>query len=95
MVVEITDIRVYMAKDSEKIKAFAVVTLGGEFAVHGVKIMAREDGGLWVAMPRQKSSVDGSWRDVFHPITKESRERLYNKILKAYEESELKPEDEE
>jgi DNA-binding cell septation regulator SpoVG len=49
--------------------------------------MEREDGGLWVSMPRQKRSSDGTWIDLFHPITKGSRERLYGAVLGAYEKS--------
>jgi hypothetical protein len=47
--------------------------------------MEREDGSLWVSMPRQKSASDGQWRDVFHPITSEARERLHRAVLDAYE----------
>ena len=86
MSVEITDVRIFRVIGSGKIKAYANVTLGGEYAVHGVKVMEREDGSLWVSMPRQKSASDGAWRDVFHPITSDARERLISAVLKAYEE---------
>lgn len=85
MTVEITDIRIFRVLGSNKVKAYANVTLGGEYAVHGVKVMEREDGTLWVSMPRQKSASDGQWRDVFHPITSEARQRLYKAVLDAYE----------
>jgi stage V sporulation protein G len=87
MPTEISDIRIYKTSGSEKLRAYATVTLGGEFAIHGVKVMEREDGDLWVSMPRQKRSFDGTWIDVFHPITKGSRERLYSAVLEAYEKS--------
>jgi stage V sporulation protein G len=86
MSVEITDIRVFRVLGSGKVKAYANVTLGGEFAVHGVKVMERDDGTVWVSMPRQRSATDGVWRDVFHPITGEARDRLISMVLKAYEE---------
>ncbi len=86
MSVEITDIRIFRTFGA-KVKAYVTVTLGDEFAVHGCRILEREDGALWVSMPRQRSSFDGSWRDIFHPITKESRERLNDAILKAYEKT--------
>ncbi len=82
---EITDIRIFRIIGSDKVKAYANVTLGGEYAVHGVKVMERDDGSLWVSMPRQRSASDGQWRDVFHQITSEARERLYPAVLDAYE----------
>jgi stage V sporulation protein G len=85
MNVEITDVRIFKIIGTSNIKAYANVTLSDEFAVHGVKVMAREDGTLWVSMPRQKSASDGQWWDVFHPITSESRERLHEAVLQAYE----------
>ena len=86
MSVEITGVRIFRVKGSGKIKAYANVSLGGEFVVHGVKVMERDDGTLWVSMPRQRSAADGQWRDVFHPVTSEARERLISGVLKAYEE---------
>ncbi len=84
MAVEITDVRIYRVLGSDRLKAYANVTLGGEFAIHGIKIMEGENG-LWVGMPRQKSQADETWRDIFHPITKESREKLINIVLEAYQ----------
>lgn len=84
MTVEISDIRIFRIIGTGNVKAYANVTLGGEFAVHGVKVMEREDGTLWVSMPRQRSASDGRWRDVFHPITSEARERLNEAVLEAY-----------
>jgi stage V sporulation protein G len=84
-VVEISDVRIFRIIGGDRVKAYANVTLGDEFAVHGVKVMAREDGSLWVSMPRQRSASDGQWRDVFHPITSEARERLHQAVLDAYD----------
>jgi stage V sporulation protein G len=83
--VEISDVRIFRIIGGDRVKAYANVTLGDEFTVHGVKVMAREDGSLWVSMPRQRSASDGQWRDVFHPITSEARERLHQAVLDAYD----------
>jgi stage V sporulation protein G len=84
MPVDITDIRIFRIIGSGRVKAYANVTLGDEFAVHGVRVMERDDGTLRVGMPRQRSASDGTWRDVFHPITS-ARERLPKAVLEAYE----------
>jgi stage V sporulation protein G len=87
MSVEITDVRVFRTSGSGKIKAYVNVTLGGEYTIHGVKVMERDDGALWVSMPRLRSPGSGVWRDIFHPITAEARERLIEAVLAAYEEA--------
>ena len=47
------DVRVYPSKEEGNLLAFASVTLGGCFAVKGVKIMEGEKG-AFVAMPDRK-----------------------------------------
>ena len=69
--------------ESAKTRAFASVTIGDAFAVHGIKIVEGEKG-LFVSMPQRKEGDE--YRDVFHPITAEAREELNKKILDAYEQ---------
>ncbi|MFQ6137385.1 MAG: SpoVG family protein [Candidatus Hydrothermarchaeales archaeon] len=80
---EITDVRIYKLKIIGKQKAFAAVTLDNEFAVHGIKVMENENG-LWVSMPARRDAT-GEFRDIFHPITREAREKIINAVLEAYE----------
>ena len=49
------DVRVYPSKEEGNLLAFASVTLGGCFAVKGVKIMDGEKG-AFVSMPDRKDS---------------------------------------
>ena len=75
-------------KNNSNVKAIASVTIGG-FAIHGFKIMDSQKG-LFIAMP-SNSYTDGNgeiqYNEVFHPITKESREELISKIEAAYEQA--------
>lgn len=75
-------------KESTNVKAIASITMDG-FAVHGFKIMDSQKG-LFIAMP-STSYVDGQgetqYNDIFHPITKESREELLSKMKEAYEQA--------
>lgn len=80
---KITEIRISFPKtEIPKIKAFVGITIEDSFAVHGIKIIEGEKG-LFVAMPTSKTT-DG-YRDVCHPINKETREMISNAILEAYE----------
>lgn len=84
---EITDVRIYKTKAAGHQRAFVAVTLDGEFAVHGIKVMERDDGTLWVSFPARKDAT-GGFRDIFHPITKESREKIFQAVLNAYQSQE-------
>lgn len=80
---EITDVRIYRVEGSGKQKAFAAITLDDEFAVHGIRVM-EGDNGLWVGFPSRRDA-SGEFRDIFHPITKESREKIVAAVLDAYD----------
>ena len=64
-------------------KAVASVTLDNEFAIHDIKIIEGENG-LFIAMPSRKTP-EGEYRDIAHPISRESREILQKAIFEAYE----------
>ena len=75
--------RAYLfAEPKGKQLAFASVTIGGVFAVTGVKVMD-SDKGLFVAMPSAKDR-EGYYKDVCFPTTKELREKINAVVLDAY-----------
>lgn len=73
--------------EGSKVKAFASVTIGNAFAVHGIRIVESEKG-PFVAMPSSSYQKDGKteYNDIFHPITGDARTELNNHILEAYEQ---------
>ena len=79
---EITEVRIYKTKGNGVIKAYASVSLDNEFVVKGIKIVEGE-GGLFVSMPSRKAK-DGSYQDIFHPMSREAREKIVNAVLEAY-----------
>lgn len=71
-----------------KVKAVASVSIGGAFAIHGIKIIDSEKG-MFVAMPNEKwTDADGQtkYKDAFHAITAEARTDLVNTVMTAYEQ---------
>ena len=66
------------------LKAYAKVIMDDMFVCNDLKIL---DGtkGLWVAMPNRKTK-EGDWQDIFHPISKEAREKLFKAVLDKYNE---------
>ena len=60
-----------------KTKAFASATIGGAFAVHGIRVI-ESDKGRFISMPK--------YNDTFHAITAEARNALVDAVNDAYEQ---------
>ncbi len=73
--------------EGSKVKAIASATIGGAFAIHGIKVIDSEKG-LFVQMPQNSYEKDGKkqYNDIFHPITSDSRNDFNNAVLSAYEQ---------
>ena len=81
---QITDVRVRKVAKEGKLKAVVSITMDDEFVVHDIKVIEGEKG-LFIAMPSKKAT-DGEYRDIAHPITSATRERISNLILEKYQE---------
>lgn len=79
---EITDVRVRKVNTEGKMKAVVSVTFDNEFVVHDVKVVEGNNG-LFVAMPSRKTP-EGDFRDIAHPISSASREKIQTKVLEEY-----------
>ena len=82
---EITDVRIRLIGEQEKMKAVASVTFDDEFVVHDVKVI---DGasGMFVAMPSRRIAP-GEYRDIAHPLDSGMRARIQKAVLDAYEKA--------
>lgn len=78
----ITDVRVRKIAKEGKMKAIVSITVDDEFVVHDIKVI-EGDKGLFIAMP-SKRSADGEYRDIAHPISHGTREKIQGIILEAY-----------
>ena len=74
MEIEVKILKTFPA--SSKLRAVASVTIGGCFAVHGLKIFDSKNG-QFVAMPTVKVGT-------FHAITSESREQLQTAVMETW-----------
>ncbi len=84
IIMQITDIRVRQVFDEGKMKARVSITFDNQFVIHEIKVIEGENG-VFIAMPSKKLS-GGEFKDIAHPINKETRVMLQDAILKAYEE---------
>jgi len=83
--VKITDVKVRKINEEGRMKAVVSVTFDNEFVVHDIKVIDGENG-LFIAMPSRKTN-EGEFKDIAHPINRETRAKLQEAILKAYSAS--------
>jgi len=79
---EITEVNVLPVDGDEKLKAFVTIKLDGCFVVRDVKVI-QGNTGYFVAMPAKKMK-DGTYRDLAHPLDKDTRDRFEAKVLDEY-----------
>jgi stage V sporulation protein G len=63
-------------------KAIASITIDHEFVVHDIRIIDGNNG-IFVAMP-SKRTPDGEFRDIAHPITSGTREKIQRSVLEEF-----------
>ena len=79
---EITEVRVFPVNE-EKLKAYVTITIDHCFVVRDLKVI-HGTSGLFVAMPAKRRK-DGTFKDIAHPLTSETRERMERAILAEYD----------
>lgn len=84
---QITDVRIRKIATDGKMKAIVSITFDNEFVVHDIKVIEGQNG-LFIAMPSRKTP-DGEFKDIAHPINTETREKIQNAVLSAYEEAKV------
>ena len=84
---KITDVRIRLVtKEDSKLKAVASITIDECFVVHDIKVIEGKEG-FFISMPSKKTP-DGEYRDIVHPNNTETREKIIEEVLKAYEKAE-------
>lgn len=80
MDIEVVDIR---KVNSETLKAFADIRMGGCAVIKGFSVMKGKNG-VFVSMPR-KQGKDGRWFEVFSPENDEFKAVIQDKVMEAYD----------
>ena len=78
----ITEVKVYPV-DQEKLKAYVSIVLDGCFLVSDIKVIAGP-AGLFVSMPSKRKKT-GEFKDIAHPLNRETRQWMAERILTEYE----------
>ena len=80
---EITDVRLRRVNTEGRMRAIASITIDNEFVVHDIRVIDGNNG-MFVAMP-SKRTPDGEFRDIAHPISSSTREKIQSAVLAEYE----------
>jgi stage V sporulation protein G len=81
--VQITDVRLRRVNSEGRMKAIASITIDNEFVVHDIRVIDGNNG-MFVAMP-SKRTPDGEFRDIAHPISSATREKIQTAVLAEYD----------
>ena len=82
----ITQVKVFPVAE-EKLKAFVSIVIDECFLVSDLKVIQGPNG-LFISMP-SKRKKNGEFKDVAHPLNRETRERMEKRILEEYEKVRL------
>lgn len=71
-----------------KTKAYASATIGGAYAIHGLRVI-EADKGRFISMPQDSYQKNGEtkYSDTFHAITADARTALVEAVNEAYEQA--------
>lgn len=78
---DVTQVKVFPV-DEDRLKAYVTIVFDDCFVVHDAKVIDGPNG-LFVAMP-SKRSKDGTYRDTVHPINRETRVMIEQRVLESY-----------
>ena len=84
----ITEVKVHPV-DQDKLKAYVSIVLDDCFLVSDLKVIQGPNG-VFVSMP-SKRKKNGEFKDIAHPLNRETRERMEKRILSEYERIRIEP----
>ena len=84
----ITQVKVFPVAE-EKLKAYVSIVLDDCFLVSDLKVIHGPNG-LFISMP-SKRKKNGEFKDIAHPLNRETRERMERRILEEYEKVKISP----
>lgn len=90
---QITDVRLRKMNTEGRMKAIASITIDNEFVVHDIRVIDGNNG-MFVAMP-SKRTPDGEFRDIAHPISSDTRQKIQDAVLEVFYRTEETVEAEE
>lgn len=83
---EITNVKIFKAKQRGPVLAYANVILDNQFIIRGITLLEKNEK-RFISMPSRKiNDSERHYRDIAHPLNREIREALTDTIFNAYDE---------
>ena len=79
---KITEVKVYPAKESGRLKAYATIVFENSFIVRDLKVIEGHKG-LFVSMPSRRRK-DGTFRDIVHPLNTDTRKMIEDQVIEEF-----------
>ncbi len=80
---KVTEVRISPAKGG-RIRAFASIVVDDCFIINDLRVIEGREKQLFVTMPARKAR-NGQMRDIAHPLNRETREAIEQRVLEEYE----------
>jgi stage V sporulation protein G len=81
---KITEVKIYAAKDSGRLLAYATIVFDSILILRDLKIIKGVNG-FFVSMPSRRRK-DGTFRDIVHPLNSEMRKTIEDAVINKYQE---------
>lgn len=78
----ITEVKVYLSKESGRLKAYVTLVFDDCFIVRDVKVIEGNKG-YFVSMPSRRRK-DGTFRDIVHPLNSETRKMIEEVVVNEF-----------
>ncbi len=83
---EITDVKIFKARQRGPVLAYANVILDNKFIIRGITLLETEKHGQFISMPsRRLRNGERHFRDVCHPLNSDARVELTEAVFDAYD----------
>ena len=79
---KITEVKVYPAKESGRLKAYVTIVFEDIFIIRDLKVIEGYKG-LFVSMPSRRRK-DGSFRDIVHPLNSDTRKMIEERVIEEF-----------
>lgn len=79
---KISEVKVLPVDGDEKLKAYVTVKIDDRLVIRDMKVI-KGTSGYFIAMPAKKMK-DGTYRDLVHPLDKETRQMIEYAVMVEY-----------
>ena len=81
---KVTSVKISIVPGEDHLKAYASIIFDDCFVIHDLKIIRTEDK-LFVSMPSKRPKNQSAFRDIAHPLNRQTRAMIQKAVFEEYE----------